>query len=109
MSLRTKSNVPPPAALEKPSDTQGEEEQGEDSKEEEAAKEDTTWKSSFALGTEDGQLAYCTWVMPEGENASYIESAYKSHYAPLVAVHRSPFFEDCLLTVGDWTFSLFLA
>lgn len=55
-----------------------------------------------------------TWVLEEGEKASgekasYLESCYPAHFGPITAVQRSPFFEDCILTVGDWTFSLFMA
>jgi len=104
MTLSTKPEAPAPAVEAPKADGEDEEE-----KKEKAPEEDLGWKSEFALGTEDGQVACGTWVMPEGENASFISACEKTHYGPVVGVQRSPFFRDCLLTVGDWTFSLFLA
>ena len=104
MTLSTKPEAPAPAVEAPKADGEDEE-----AKKEKAPEEDLGWKSEFALGTEDGQVACGTWVMPEGENASFISACEKTHYGPVVGVQRSPFFRDCLLTVGDWTFSLFLA
>ena len=103
--LRRRSNAPAPA-VENPKE--GEDEGGE-GKTEAAPPEDLSWQSELTVGTEDGQLVHATWVLPEADEASYIKSASKAHYGPTVAVERSPFFEDCVLTVGDWTFSLFMA
>ena len=101
--LRSKSNLPPPVVQ---APKEGEEEEEE---KEAPPPEDESWKSEFTIGTEDGQVVHATWVLPEGENASYLLSSTNAHYGPLVAVQRSPFFEDCILTVGDWSFSIFMS
>jgi hypothetical protein len=104
-TLSTKPEAPAPA-VEAPKAQDEEDEKKDKSKA--APEENLEWKTEFSLGTEDGQVAHGTWVMPEGENASFITACAKAHYSPVVGVQRSPFFRECLLTVGDWTFSLFL-
>jgi len=63
--------------------------------------------TKFNIGTEDGEVVEGSWILPEEEGASYLRSSYTGHYGPVVSLQRSPFFDDTLLTVGDWTFCLF--
>jgi len=63
--------------------------------------------TKFVVGTEDGELVYGIWQLPEEEGATHIQSSYAAHYGPVVALERSPFFQDIMLTVGDWTFNVF--
>jgi hypothetical protein len=106
-SLRRQSTLSPPAAK-APAEGEGEGE-GEEEEDKAPAVEDNEWKSEFAVGTEDGQLVHGTWVLPEEEGALFVKSTVLAHYGPTVAVERSPFFEECVLTVGDWAFSIFMA
>lgn len=55
--------------------------------------------TKFSCGSEDGELVYASWVLPEEENASYIESSFPAHYGPMVSLERSPFYKDVMLTV----------
>lgn len=64
----------------------------------------------FHLGTEDGELVNGSWLLPEAEeNPSHVISSHAAHYGPVVSVQRSPFFQDTILTVGDWTFNIYKA
>ncbi|EKX50168.1 hypothetical protein GUITHDRAFT_161883 [Guillardia theta CCMP2712] len=63
--------------------------------------------TKFNIGTEDGEVVEGSWILPEEEGATYLKSSYTGHYGPVVSLQRSPFFDDTLLTVGDWTFCIF--
>ncbi|KAF5836394.1 hypothetical protein DUNSADRAFT_5963 [Dunaliella salina] len=64
-------------------------------------------KGAFFVGSADGELAYAEFVRPEGEeNPEYTKSCVQAHVAPIMALERSPFFDDIILTVGDWSFQI---
>ncbi|KXZ55747.1 hypothetical protein GPECTOR_2g1297 [Gonium pectorale] len=57
----------------------------------------------FYAGSFDGELVYADFVKPEGEeNPDYAKSCLQAHVGPVIALERSPFFEDIVLTCGDW-------
>lgn len=64
--------------------------------------------TKFHIGTESGELVEGTWVLPEekDETTTYLTKSNTSHFGAIVSVQRSPFFEDTIMTVGDWTFNL---
>jgi len=55
----------------------------------------------------DGEVAYAEFVKPpEIDHPEFTKMNSHYHYGPVIAIQRSPFFEDTLLTVGDWTFKI---
>eukprot|EP00292_Cryptomonas_paramecium_P009868 CAMPEP_0113689768 /NCGR_PEP_ID=MMETSP0038_2-20120614/17377_1 /TAXON_ID=2898 /ORGANISM="Cryptomonas paramecium" /LENGTH=266 /DNA_ID=CAMNT_0000610935 /DNA_START=9 /DNA_END=806 /DNA_ORIENTATION=- /assembly_acc=CAM_ASM_000170 len=77
--------------------------------------------SWFYCGTEDGELVCGSWVKAEAANpfgnkeeeeggksgSTFVQNRLRCQYGPVVALQKSPFFDDVLLTVGDWTFNVF--
>ncbi|GIL86238.1 hypothetical protein Vretimale_13768 [Volvox reticuliferus] len=61
----------------------------------------------FFAGSFDGELVYADFIKPEGEeNPDYAKSCLQAHVGPVIALERSPFFEDVVLTCGDWQWQL---
>jgi len=61
----------------------------------------------FFVGSADGELVCSELVKPDGEeNPDYMRYALQAHVGPIVALERSPFFDDIILTVGDWSFQV---
>ena len=59
----------------------------------------------FHVGSFDGELLAATVTPPEGvDNPDFTKSASRPHCGPVVALARSPYFPDVLLSVGDWSF-----
>jgi hypothetical protein len=56
----------------------------------------------------DGEVVIGNWCSADlEENASFITKSFSAHCGPCSALQRSPFFEDLLVSVGDWTFNIF--
>ncbi|PNW72384.1 hypothetical protein CHLRE_16g674515v5 [Chlamydomonas reinhardtii] len=61
----------------------------------------------FYAGSFDGELVYADFVKPEGEeNPDYAKSCLQAHVGPVIALERSPFFDDIVLTCGDWQWQI---
>ena len=61
----------------------------------------------FNVASFDGEVVQASCIRPEGEeNPDYTRSCVQAHVGPVVSLERSPFFEDVLLTVGDWSFQI---
>lgn len=61
----------------------------------------------FYVGSTDGELVYADFVKPEGvENPDYCKFCLPAHAGSVVAIERSPFFDDIILSVGDWSFQV---
>eukprot|EP00199_Chlamydomonas_sp_CCMP681_P000882 CAMPEP_0119110888 /NCGR_PEP_ID=MMETSP1180-20130426/32687_1 /TAXON_ID=3052 ORGANISM="Chlamydomonas cf sp, Strain CCMP681" /NCGR_SAMPLE_ID=MMETSP1180 /ASSEMBLY_ACC=CAM_ASM_000741 /LENGTH=447 /DNA_ID=CAMNT_0007097533 /DNA_START=21 /DNA_END=1364 /DNA_ORIENTATION=- len=63
----------------------------------------------FFLGSADGELVHADYVRPEGpdgDNPDYVKSITQAHVGPILSIQRSPFFDDIILTVGDWSFQV---
>eukprot|EP00201_Polytomella_parva_P016255 CAMPEP_0175053992 /NCGR_PEP_ID=MMETSP0052_2-20121109/9244_1 /TAXON_ID=51329 ORGANISM="Polytomella parva, Strain SAG 63-3" /NCGR_SAMPLE_ID=MMETSP0052_2 /ASSEMBLY_ACC=CAM_ASM_000194 /LENGTH=254 /DNA_ID=CAMNT_0016318611 /DNA_START=324 /DNA_END=1085 /DNA_ORIENTATION=+ len=59
------------------------------------------------VGSFDGEITISDcFRMGDEETPDFIHSSIQSHVGPIVSLERSPFFEDILLTVGDWTFQI---
>lgn len=57
----------------------------------------------FFVGSFDGELVYADFVKPEHEeNPDYAKSTLQAHVGPIISLERSPFFDDVILTCGDW-------
>jgi len=69
--------------------------------------------SNFAVTTEDGELVFADWCVREaaGEDGAGGTTPARSwssaHCAPCTSLQQSPFLDDVILTVGDWTFNIF--
>ncbi len=60
--------------------------------------------TKMVAATEEGELVFADWgPHVEGNRVQFI---YPWHHGPIRSLERSPFFEDILLTVGDWTVSI---
>ncbi|MEW5301410.1 MAG: hypothetical protein WDW36_004270 [Sanguina aurantia] len=61
----------------------------------------------LSVGSFDGELVLTDFVKPEGEdNPDYMKSCLQAHVGPITSLERSPFFDDVILTVGDWSFQI---
>ena len=68
---------------------------------------DTAAPGDLYVGSFDGELAAATFVAPEGvDNPDFTRSVVQPHSSAVVALARSPFFPQILLSVGDWSFHL---
>ncbi|KAK9820498.1 hypothetical protein WJX72_010908 [[Myrmecia] bisecta] len=65
-------------------------------------------KSQFFVGSFDGELVYSDYLKPEAEGGEQGDqsSVVAAHSGAVVMLARSPFFDDILLSVGDWTFGI---
>lgn len=66
----------------------------------------TTQPSNTKLvgATEEGELVVADWG--SAETGSRVNAVYPWHHGPVKSLERSPFFEDIVLTVGDWTVAI---
>ena len=66
------------------------------------------FQSTFFAGSMDGEVSYAQYEKPAGvDHPEYTKSCTEAHCGPVVALHRSSFAEDIVLSVGDWTFKIF--
>eukprot|EP00891_Asterochloris_glomerata_P001605 jgi/Astpho2/1605/e_gw1.00028.2.1_t len=64
-------------------------------------------QSTFFVSSFDGELVYADWMRPEGEeHPEHCKSISKAHAGAVVTLQRSPFFDDILLSTGDWSWAL---
>eukprot|EP00026_Physarum_polycephalum_P002615 Phypoly_transcript_02622.p1 GENE.Phypoly_transcript_02622~~Phypoly_transcript_02622.p1 ORF type:complete len:855 (+),score=165.96 Phypoly_transcript_02622:154-2718(+) len=61
--------------------------------------------TKFACATEDGELVLSDRA-PLMEGTRVQPQITPCHHGPVKSLERSPFFDDILLTVGDWTVSV---
>lgn len=57
--------------------------------------------TKLACATEEGELVFADWN-PTFEG-NRVQRVLQCHHGPVRSLHRSPFFGDLLMTVGDWT------
>merc|ERR1711871_1495848 len=67
--------------------------------------------SAFYAGTEEGELVFADWLSTkddEGGDTSNERVAWiaRDHFRPCLALERSPFFPEVILSLGDWSFNL---
>lgn len=61
------------------------------------------------LTTEEGEMVYADWAAvpeKEGESADLTQWIARDYFRPCVSLERSPFYENALLSVGDWSFNI---
>lgn len=79
-------------------------------------------RSQMFCCSEEGDLVYADWrAKPSSRSESsggkedeedgsdvpeYVQWIEKDHFRPCVAISRSPFFNDTIVTVGDWSFHI---
>lgn len=77
----------------------------------------TAQGAKFICTTEDGSFLHAEWVKnredkEEDEAAGledetpFVRSVSAGHFGPCKSLHKSPFFGDIWLTVGDWRFCI---
>uniref|UniRef100_A0A7S0R4E4 WD repeat-containing protein 63 n=1 Tax=Pyramimonas obovata TaxID=1411642 RepID=A0A7S0R4E4_9CHLO len=55
----------------------------------------------------DGEVVQADFIKPpDVDHPEYTKSVSAHHFGPVLAIQRSPFFSDILLTVGEWTFRI---
>jgi len=63
--------------------------------------------SVFYATSMEGEVAVADFERPpDVDHPEFTKTLYTHHSGPVVALQRSPFFEDILLSVGDWTFKI---
>jgi hypothetical protein len=82
---------------------------------------DPSKKSKFLCSSEEGELVFADWRPKANTSAGkdgkedddegndvpeYVQWMAKDHNRPCVALCRSPFFGDMILSVGDWNFHI---
>ncbi|GMI04564.1 hypothetical protein TrLO_g114 [Triparma laevis f. longispina] len=81
--------------------------------------DDTDKRSHILATSEEGDLVYADWRAKrkfagkgddddDGANdvPEFVQWMAKDHNRPCVSLQQSPFFEDMILTVSDWTFNI---
>jgi len=67
-------------------------------------------RGAFCIGSFDGEIVNGNYLRPDssGENESTdcTRSIVQAHVGPVVALQRSPFYDDVMLSVGDWSFQV---
>ena len=67
----------------------------------------TPTKTEMLVGSMDGEIVYADYCKPEGvDHPEYSKFCVSGHSGAVVSVQRSPFYEDIILTVGDWCFNV---
>lgn len=68
-------------------------------------------KTHFYVGSEDGEVVYVDWMPQKDQDTGKIQTPKPDYYhaihdGPVMSLMRSPFFNDVVLCVGGWTFTL---
>ncbi|GAX83067.1 hypothetical protein CEUSTIGMA_g10493.t1 [Chlamydomonas eustigma] len=64
-------------------------------------------KGIFNIASFDGELLHGQYNKPEGdEHGEDTKLCIQAHVGPVMALERSPFFDNILLSVGDWSFQI---
>lgn len=68
-------------------------------------------KTHFYVGSEDGEVVYVDWMPQKDQDTGKIQTPKPEYYhaihdGPVVSLQRSPFFNDVILSVGGWTFTI---
>jgi len=86
----------------------------------EDGEEDDSFSTQFYCATEEGEMVFADWKPHAGgghggghddddgggDAPEYVQWMAQDHFRPCVALQRSPFFPDILLSVSDWSFNL---
>ncbi|GBG81978.1 hypothetical protein CBR_g34157 [Chara braunii] len=63
--------------------------------------------TNFFCSTEIGEVGFGDLILPENvEKPNHIRNLSDAHNSAVKSLQCSPFFEDILLSVGDWTFNI---
>ena len=55
----------------------------------------------------DGEIAYAEYHKPEDvQHPEYTKETIDAHFGAISSLQRSPFFEDIVLSVGEWSFKI---
>jgi len=64
-------------------------------------------ETAFFAGSMDGEIAYAEYHKPEDvQHPEYTKMTIDAHFGAISTLQRSPFFEDIVLSVGEWSFKI---
>ncbi|CAC5422765.1 WD repeat-containing protein 63 [Mytilus coruscus] len=68
-------------------------------------------KTHFYVGSEDGEVVFVDWMPQKDQDTGKIQTPKPDYYhavhdGPVMSLQRSPFFNDVVLCVGGWTFTI---
>ena len=64
-------------------------------------------ETAFFAGSMDGEIAYAEYHKPEDvQHPEYTKQTIDAHFGAISSLQRSPFFEDIVLSVGEWSFKI---
>nr|KAG5698305.1 hypothetical protein BaRGS_017007 [Batillaria attramentaria] len=63
------------------------------------------------IGTEDGEVVYGDWMPQKDQDSGKLQTPKPAYYHPLhdgpvIALQRSPFLKEVVLSIGGWTWAL---
>ena len=64
-------------------------------------------ETAFFAGSMDGEIAYAEYHKPDDvQHPEYTKTTIDAHFGAISSLQRSPFFEDIVLSVGEWSFKI---
>lgn len=64
-------------------------------------------ETAFFAASMDGEIAYAEYHKPEDvQHPEYTKMTIDAHFGAISTLQRSPFFEDIVLSVGEWSFKI---
>ncbi len=64
-------------------------------------------ETAFFAASMDGEIAYAEYHKPDNvQHPEYTKMTIDAHFGAISTLQRSPFFEDIVLSVGEWSFKI---
>ena len=64
-------------------------------------------ETAFFAASMDGEIAYAEYHKPaDVQHPEYTKMTIDAHFGAISTLQRSPFFEDIVLSVGEWSFKI---
>ena len=64
-------------------------------------------ETAFFAASMDGEIAYAEYHKPQDvQHPEYTKMTIDAHFGAISTLQRSPFFEDIVLSVGEWSFKI---
>ncbi|CAN9500989.1 unnamed protein product [Ophioblennius macclurei] len=114
--IETRGDFPPLKILmdaDDPAETESKTEKPTEGENPEAAKTVTAAedvKTTFYMGTEDGEVLYADWKQMQEDSGRFYSTkpqfSFRVHHGLVNTLQRSPFFKDIILTVGGTNFAI---
>lgn len=70
-----------------------------------------TVQTYLYIGTEDGEIVYGDWMPQKDQDSGKLQTPKPSYYhqlhdGPVIALQRSPFMKEVVLSIGGWNWAL---